>query len=112
MNNKNFIIRFSDLVGPLRVMLYIFVAILVLMAFFSMGEMHYSGLMMFPTLIAPVMVPMLFFAFPLDMTMCAIMMSSKGSEARSRYKTVILIDLLMLVVLVVVWLPYYKRLLN
>ncbi len=99
-------------VGPLRAMLYLLMLILFLSAFFSMGETQKSGFMMFPTLIAPAIVPMLFFVNLLDATMCKIMMSGKNAAQRRRYRHMIWYDLISLFVLFAVWTPFYKRLLQ
>lgn len=93
-------------------MLYLLILILILSAPFSMGEMHKSGIMMFPTLIAPAIVPMLFFVNLLDATMCAIMRSGKTAAERKRYRQMIWYDLISLTVLFAVWTPFYKRLLQ
>ena len=93
-------------------MLYILILILIVAALFSMGETQKSGLMMFPTLIAPALVPMLFFVNLLDATMCLIMMSGKDAMQRRRYRHMILYDLLSLFLLFAVWTPFYRRLLD
>ena len=103
---------FFRYVGPLRSMLYILILILIVAALFSMGETQKSGLMMFPTLIAPALVPMLFFVNLLDATMCLIMMSGKDAMQRRRYRHMILYDLLSLFLLFAVWTPFYRRLLD
>ena len=108
----NHIREFLVYVGPLRSMLYILILILILAAFFSMGETHKSGFMMFPTLIAPAIVPMLFFVNLLDATMCKIMMSGKDSAQRRRYRHMIWYDLISLFALFAAWTPFYKRLLQ
>ena len=93
-------------------MLFALILILVITALFSMGETHKSGWMMFPTLLAPAIVPMLFFVIPLDMTMCAIMMSGKEVSERLRYKRMILYDLIAMIVLLVAWFPFFRRLID
>ncbi|MDE0308546.1 MAG: hypothetical protein OXI60_01765 [Acidiferrobacterales bacterium] len=104
--------EFVVYVGPLRSMLYLLMLILFVSAFFSMGGTQKSGFMMFPTLIAPAIVPMLFFVNLLDATMCKIMMSGKGETQRRRYRHMIWYDLISLLVLFAVWSPFYKRLLQ
>lgn len=104
--------RFCNYVGLLRAMLYTLMIILGGAAFFSSGGMQTTGLMIFPTLIAPALVPMLVFVIPLDVVMCKIMMSDKGATERRRYNNVIKLDLTFLVVLLAVWFPFYQRLLT
>ena len=107
-----FLRDFFEFVGPLRFMLYLLILILTISALFSMGGTQKSGFMMFPTLIAPAIVPMLFFVNLLDVTMCAIMMSGKGATERRRYRHMIWYDLISLIVLFAAWSPFYKRLLQ
>ena len=106
------LIRFWQYVGPLRGMLYLLIVILSITALFSMGGTQKSGLMMFPTLIAPAIVPMIFFVIPLDMTMCSIMMSGREPVVRKRYRHIIFFNTLSFVVLLGAWYPFYYRLLN
>jgi len=93
-------------------MLYLAVLMLIIAAVFSFGETQKSGLMMFPTLIAPAVVPMLYFVIPLDMIMCTILMSGKEADERRRYKHMILSDLVAFAALFAAWLPFYWRLLS
>ena len=112
MASKVFLKQFASTVGTLRVLLYLAIAILIFLAFFSLGETQTDGLMIFPTLIAPAVVPMLFFVIPLDMTMCGIMMSGKGIDEIRRYKKVILYDLIAMAILFAAWYPFFSRLLD
>ncbi len=104
--------QFWRYVGPLRGMLYLLVLLLTITALFSMGGTQKSGLMMFPTLIAPATVPMLFFVIPLDMTMCSIMRSGRSESERKRYRHIIFFDGLAFVILLGAWYPFYYRLLT
>ncbi len=99
-------------VGPLRGMLYLLILILSIAAVFALGGTQKSGVMMFPTLIAPAMAPMIFFVLPLDMTMCAIMMSGQIASVRQRYRHMIILDGLAFLVLLGAWLPFFYQLLN
>jgi len=103
--------RFIRFAGPLRAMLYAGIVLLMVAAAFSLGGTQKSGIMMFPTLIVPAVVPMIFFVMPLDMTMCAIMMSGKDDAARYRYHRLLLWDLASMGGLVGAWWPFYSRLL-
>ncbi len=106
------LLQFWQYVGPLRGMLYLLVLILSVTALFSMGGTQKAGLMMFPTLIAPAVVPMIFFVIPLDMTMCSIMMSGRKAPDRKRYRHMIMFDAIAFFVLIGAWYPFYYRLLN
>ncbi len=102
--------QFWRYVGPLRGMHYLLILMLSIAAFFSLAGTHKSGWLMFPTLIAPATVPMIFFVLPLDMTMCAIMMSGRDATVRRRYRHMILFNAIAFIVLFGTWLPFYYRL--
>ncbi len=106
----NQILQFWRYVGPLRGMLYLLILILSVTAIFAMGGTQKSGLMMYPTLIAPATVPMIFFVLPLDMTMCAIMSSGRDESARRRYRHMIQLDALAFVLLLGAWFPFFYQL--
>ena len=106
------VLRFMRFIGPLRTMLYLLILALAVMSVFSMGGTEKSGLMMMPTLIAPAIVPMLFFVLPLDMTMCWIMMSGKSKAKRQRYRHLIQLNCLAFLLLLGAWFPFYARLLG
>ena len=86
--------------------------ILILAAPFAGDQTIKQGWMMVPTLIFPVMVPMYFFILPLDMTMCLIMMQDKAQDIRENYKRIIWLEIILMVLLLLAWLPYAVRLFN
>ncbi len=98
--------------GALRFMLALTIVVLVIAAPFSAGETQYSGMKLLTGVIAPALVPMYLFIMPLDMTMCAIYMSGKQDADRRRYRKIIWIDGILLIVLVLAWLPFFLRLLR
>lgn len=79
---------------------------------FANAPIEYSGWEMFPTLIAPAIVPILFFIYPLEMTMTSIFMADKEGKGRARYKFILWVDTIMLLGLVFTWLPFFIRLLS
>ncbi len=90
----------------------LFLLVLVLSAPFAGGESARSGWAMWPTLIAPALVPIFFFVLPLDMTMTAIGRAGAEGEERARLTTVLRFDVLLLAVLFGAWLPFFLELLN
>lgn len=101
--------EFVGKLGVLRTLLAIVILWFVVSAPFA-GEIVYSGWSIVPTLLVPVLVPIVFFVLPMDIIMSRIIMSD--GEARARLKAVILTDVVLLVVLFVAWLPYFARLLR
>ena len=119
INDKNYpltvmtlLLKFCRYVGPLRAMHFALIGLLSITAVFSMGAMQKTGLMMFPTLIAPAIVPMIFFVLPLDMMMCRIMMSQRDETTQKRYRQMIRLNAVAFAVLLGAWLPFYSRLLS
>ena len=104
--------QFLREIGPLRVLLFILITALILSAPLAILETHKTGWLMLPTLIAPTIVPMLVFVIPLDMTMCAIQMTSKGPADRKRYIRIIWYDVASLVLLLLAWFPFFWKLLS
>lgn len=95
--------------GVLRTLLAMVILWFVVSAPFA-GEIDYSGWSIVPTLLVPVLVPIVFFVLPMDIIMSRVIMSE--GEARARLKAVIITDVVLLVVLLLVWAPYFVRLLR
>jgi len=93
-------------------MLAAITVLFILTAPFASGETQLSGWAMMPTLIAPALVPILFFVFPLDMTMSAVYMSGKSAEHKPRYRFIIAMDFVLLLMLILAWLPFFRALLS
>ncbi len=104
--------RLINHLGVLRFLLVLIMVLLMLAAPFSGGGAQYSGWALYPTVIAPALVPMFLFIMPLDMTMCAVYMSGNDDVGKRRYRSIIWIDLILLAVLISVWLPFFVRLLK
>lgn len=105
-------IDFVARLGPLRLVLLMSVVILILAAPFAGDTSITHGWRMLTTMIFPVLVPMYFFVLPLDMTMCGIMMQDKPGPDRIRYKYIIRLELVLLGVLLLAWMPFAYRLVN
>jgi hypothetical protein len=70
----------------------------------------YSGWEMVPTLILPVLAPILLQVLLLDALMGRVMMSSAAGAERSRYRRIVTVDLVFVIVLVLGWMPYFLKL--
>jgi hypothetical protein len=70
----------------------------------------YSGWEMVPTLILPVLAPILLQVLLLDALMGRVMMSSATGAERSRYRRIVTVDLVFVIVLVLGWMPYFLKL--
>lgn len=67
----------------------------------------YSGWTMVPTLIAPVMAPILFQVLLLDALMARVMLGSASGAKRLRYRRVVITNLVVALLLLLRWLPYF-----
>lgn len=105
------LLSFSRTVHPLRALLLLVAAVVVVMAPFSEGPVQYSGWAMFPTLIAPVFMVTLLFVLPLDMVMSAVFMSGAEDGKRARYKLIIRSELALMAVMIIAWIPFLRSLL-
>lgn len=71
---------------------------------------EYTGWAFVPTVLAPVLAPLILMVLLLDTMMSAIFMIDKEIAERRRYQMIIVIHLLFVVALVVRWLPYFLAL--
>lgn len=104
--------RLIGWLGIQRALLLLGVVVLIATAPYAGGETAYSGWLMWPTLLAPALAPMLVFVLPLDMTMCGILMADRTAAERRRYRAIIILDLVLLIVLVAAWSPFFLDLVD
>jgi len=98
--------------SPLRLVLVAFTALLVIVAPFAFAERSITGWRLFTTIIAPALVPPMFFVYPLDMTMCRVKMDGASETEKARLRRGIYIGVWQLVLLFLAWLPFFWRLLD
>jgi hypothetical protein len=70
----------------------------------------YSGWEMVPTLIMPVLAPILLQVLLLDALMGRVLMSSAKGAERLRYRRIVTVNLVFSLALLVWWLPYFLKL--
>ena len=75
--------EFSQLLGPLRLVLALVLGILAAMAPFALAPTSYEGWAFATTVIVPALVPIFFFVTLLDVLMSAVFMSSSSGERRA-----------------------------
>jgi len=68
----------------------------------------YSSWQMVPTLIVPVLTPLIFLLLLMDALMSRIWMTDKDAEARRHYKLAITLNLLLAVGIAIAWYPYFR----
>lgn len=103
---------FSSL-GPLRTALLFLTLVLIITAFFADGKMHMHDWRLYPNVIAPSLVMMVFFVYPLDITMSLVFRSStEDTEHRKRLAKVVKIDCIFYALLILAWLPFMLAVLD
>jgi hypothetical protein len=70
----------------------------------------YQGLGLIPTVLVPVLAPILFMVLMLDVLMASVFMIDKKGAARARYRMIQLLNLALAVALVLFWIPYFRGL--
>ena len=98
--------------GPLRVGLAIVTLIVIAAAPFADGAVHLHDWRLFPSVIAPTIVMMLVFTFPLDLTMTRIFMQDAAPAERRRLQRVLRCQAALLALLVLAWAPFLLRVLD
>jgi len=103
---KNKINQFIKDAGPIRLILYFFAVIAVVLKPDNSTEMSLEGLQFIPTLVLPVIAPLLVTGFFLDILMSRIYSSEQPEDIKQKFRTIIYIDLSFAILLLVLWVPY------
>jgi len=94
--------------GPVRATVALIALICLPLVFFSGADHHGWGII--PSQVVPGLVVLLVWALPFDILMVKVFMSDARDEERARYRTVIRIDLLLILALILFWAPFFLRL--
>lgn len=97
-------------VGAMRLVLFGFGVLSLLLAPDPGTPASIDGWGLVSTVLAPVLAPLILMVLLLDTMMSALFMSDKEGDARARYKTILLIDLIVAAVVFLYWLPYFVAL--
>ena len=108
--SKNPLARFLAQLGPMRVVLAGAALALIIFVPAPGTPPVYQGLGLIPTVLVPVLAPILFMVLMLDVLMASVFMIDKRGAARARYRMIQLLNLALAVALVLFWLPYFKGL--
>ncbi|UCE88553.1 MAG: hypothetical protein JSW10_09420 [Pseudomonadota bacterium] len=93
--------------GPLRVFMALVAALLVLFAPGSGDVEVYEGFGMVRTVLIPALTPIVFMLLMLDALMSRVMMGERGEGDRRRYRNIIRFNLVVGMLLLVSWLPFF-----
>ena len=95
--------------GPLRVTLVLGALAMLVLRPAPHTAAVYKGWEMVPTVLVPTFTPIIFILLLLDAIMGAVLLASRPRERR-RYRAVIAIDLVLAVLLVLWWWPFFAAL--
>lgn len=95
---------------PLRIMLITLAIALIILRPAVGTPMVYHGWDMVPTVFAPVLTPIIFMLILLDSFMSKILMLDKPAEARVGLRRVMRLNLIVGIVLLAYWVPYFNAL--
>ncbi len=107
---SNNLMRFLSGLGPLRVLLAVAAAGTMVFTQRPGTPPVYSGWAIMPTLIIPIMAPLIFMVLMLDTLMARVMMTDTEGTERRRYWMIIAVNLLLAAGLTALWLPYFLAL--
>ena len=92
---------------PLRAALILVAIITILAKPHAGAEIAYSGWEMVSTLLMPVFAPLIFMLLMLDALMSRVWMSEAEGDERSRLRLVMRVDLIVGLLLLVYWVPFF-----
>jgi len=98
--------EFASQAGPIRTILYILAIITIVFKPANNTVMSLEGLDFIPTLILPVIAPLLTTGFFLDMLMCKIYSAEQTDEVKAKFKIISRVDLILAILLLAFWTPY------
>ncbi len=98
--------------GPLRTMLVVLVLLLIAVGPFSGGEARVEGFAVFTSVVAPAFYVIMLFVIPLDITMTRVFMGESRGAERARYRFIIRLEVVLMVLMVLAWLPFVLDLLR
>lgn len=95
---------------PLRLILAVAAVSLIVFATAPGTEIILHGAGIIPTLLLPVISPLVFFVLLLDSLMIKVFLTEKTGSERTQYRFALYLNLLLVVVLFLRWYPYFKAL--
>lgn len=104
------ITTFAAQLGVLRIALACTALIAVVLATPPGTAGVYTGWDFVPTVLMPVLAPVILMGLLLDTMMSAIFMIEKEIDERRRYRQIMITNLSLAVVLIIRWLPYFMAL--
>ncbi|MFQ5936278.1 MAG: hypothetical protein ACE5LB_07720 [Acidiferrobacterales bacterium] len=104
------VVRFVGQLGILRLALASAAVFSLFLAPLPGTPAVYVGWDFVPTVLAPVLAPLIFLVLLLDTMMSGIFMLDKQSTERRRFQMIMVANLVLAAIVVIRWLPYYLAL--
>lgn len=95
---------------PLRVLLALLAIILIVFATPPETEVILHGKQLIPTLLLPVLSPIIFFVLLLDVLMLMVFLTEKVGRQRTEYRLALYFNLILAIGLLLRWVPYFSAL--
>lgn len=92
--------------GAIRNILYVLGLLTIILKPDNDTTMSLEGLDFIPTLILPVIAPLLTTGFFLDIVMCRIYSSEQPDEVKTKFRFISRVDLILAIALLIAWVPY------
>jgi len=104
--------KFFRRLGPLRCGLALVTLIVIASAPFADGSVYMHDWRLFPSVIAPTVVMMLVFTYPLDLTMTRVFMQDADPAERARLRSIMRFETVLLALMLLAWAPFLFRVLD
>ena len=98
--------NFVKQLKPMRVLLVVCALLTIVFRPEPGSEVVYEGVQMIPTLLVPVLAPILFMLLLLDSLMSTIWVTQTEGDEKKRYRNNIIINLTVVGLLLYSWVPY------
>lgn len=105
-------IKFFTRLGVLRGLLVVIVLVLIVMGPVSGGDAQITGFAVLTSVVAPAFYVIMLFVLPLDITMSRVFMGEAEGEEKLRYRFIIRLELVLLALMLLAWLPFILKLLE
>lgn len=102
--------HYTQQLGAMRVVLAVCTLLVIVLAPAAGTRASAEGWAFVPTLLVPVLAPLILMLLLLDALMGAVFMSDKVGEERLRYRNVVRFNLILAALLFLYWLPYFLAL--
>jgi len=100
-------------IGPLRFMLQSLSFVFIFLSLSVGSRTVYSGWEIVPTLIVPALIPIIFFSMLLELMMSTVfLVDAEDEEKKSRFSTIVKVDIVIIAGLLLFWVPTLVKLLK